>query len=167
MSAEKLVQALTEGDVYNFTYSDAERARTRMDLNWCFDGQVVVRNGRLCDTYWGFNSGESRIVTPEQGTLTFVCNLNDVIEIQHYQTRRYDDADVFNLSHQHGCHKLFVRRKDAQPSATKMLAQIDDRMREVRHEAERAVRSALCDIELLTAQRAKVEAGNLEVHLGW
>lgn len=51
---------LKDGDVYRFVYSDESwtKAKNGMghgDLNWCFDGKLVYRDGLLCDTYWGLN----------------------------------------------------------------------------------------------------------------
>src|SRR5690554_3386380 len=92
---------LREGDVYRFSY---HQDRARGDLSWCFDGQVVVRDGRLVDTYWGGTAvdyGDGRVVQPSEGTLTFVCNLADVEDIHESERRYYADEDVIDLSWQH------------------------------------------------------------------
>ncbi len=158
---------LREGDVFRFTYSDTECAKSTADLRWCVDGQVVVRDGRLCDTYWGFDASEPRIVRPDQGTLMFVCNLNDVREIKDYEARHYDEADVFNLTHHHGYRKRFVVRKDAQPSAERMLREIDAKAEAVRKDLESATRSALWDYRRLGELRARIESGDISQKPWW
>lgn len=32
-------------DVYRFRYNEFELERSSRDLNWCFDGQLVVKKG--------------------------------------------------------------------------------------------------------------------------
>jgi hypothetical protein len=158
---------LKEGDVYRFHYSEAASQRWRTDPLWCFDGQVVVRKGRLCDTYWGFDASEPRIVTPSEGEMVFVCNLGDVRYVKHYETRQYDGGDVFNLSHQHGCYKLFAVRKDAQPSANRMLMEIRIKEDAVRQEMESTVRHAAFTLVQLGEMRARIEAGDLSKTPWW
>lgn len=156
-----------EGDVFRFSYSQAERDKAAQgwagSLNHCFDGQVVCRDGKLCDTYWGFDAGEPRIVTPAHGELTFVCNLADVRDIREYETRWYDAADVFNLSYNHGCHKRFVVKKDAQPSAARMIEETRKKEAEIRHNIEHGMRT-LCDLAVL---RHKLETGDVSSKPWW
>jgi hypothetical protein len=168
--------AIREGDVFRFQWSEAEYAKVRPggDLNWCFDGQLVMRNGKLWDTYWGFDgfSCDSKWFTKAdaeaRGTLTFVCNLNDVEIVRDRSRLRYfDDADCFNLCYQHGCYKQYAVRKGAQRSQTKMLSEVEEKVRNVRGEIESAVRSGMSDLERLAEYRAKVTAGDLDVHVWW
>lgn len=171
VTAETLRLVMKDGDVYEFQYSAAYREKQSgpgLDLSWCFDGQLVYRNGKLCDTYWSFGDGvDGRVFTVDQaigsGTLRFICNLNDVRIVPEYEQQYYDDNDCFNLSYQHGCYKKFAIRKDAAKSAVKMLNEINDRIRKRRADASSAVTSALADIERLSSARTQIEAGNLDV----
>ena len=147
--------------MYRFVYSPEVVERTRRDLYWCFDGQVVVRNGKLVDTYWG-ECGEARVVKPSEGTLTFVCNLNDTREIKEWERRYYRDEDVFNLSRQHGCYKYFAVLKETQRSAEKMLAWLDEESAAAKQE----IRSRIATLERLATQRARVEAGDTSISIG-
>jgi len=175
LTATSLV--LHEGDVFRFSYSAETREAAKRgighgDLDWCFDGQLVVWDGTLRDTYWSFGrSTDGRRLTlkeaQSQGTLTFVVNLDDVREVPESETRYYADADCFNLSHQHGCYKKYAVRKTAKKNAERMLAEIDERMRHVRREADSVARQALHDVELLTEARTRLAAGDISVRLPW
>lgn len=133
------------GDVFNFQYLDM-KGQSYTDRYWCFDGRLVadMSNGSiiLVDTYYG--SGGNRTFTPDdaraQGTLTFVCNVNEVQEMQSYEARYYDEADVFNLSYQHGCYERFVRRKDAKRSRVAMMKYLRGEMKEAKEAVDSAVR---------------------------
>lgn len=162
---------LREGDVYRFSYSQAEREKAAQgwagSLSHCFDGQVVVRNGRLCDTFWGFDAGEPRIVKPEQGELTFVCNLNDVRDVREYETLQYAESDVFNLTHHHGHHKRFAVPKDAKPSAARMLDEVRRKRHAVEDEMRRAVQSGAAELFQLGELQSRLEAGDLSKTPWW
>jgi len=159
---------LREGDVYQFHYSDDVRQKWRTDPYWCFDGQVVVRSGELCDTYWGFSAGEPRVVRPDEGAMTFICNLGDVRDVKEYETRHYAEADVFNLSYQHGCYKRFAVRKDASRNQDRMLAEVEQRMSDLLSKLETEVRSVTHDFVRLGECRAKIQSGELNaVNLWW
>ena len=155
---------LKEGDVYRFSYSEAERKRAdSRDLYWAFDGQVVVRNGKLCDTYWGFDASEPRIVLPEQGELRFICNLSDVRRISEYETRWYDESAVFNLSYNHGCNKRFMVRLDAQMSTHRMLQEVRQKETEINQSIQHGIRT-IADLAVL---RAQLESGDLSRKPWW
>src|ERR1051325_4089891 len=120
-----------DGDVYQFVYSEESWKRAKSgvghgDLRWCFDGQLIFRDGLLCDTYWGLDwrGDTGRYFTIAEavakGTLTFVCNLNDVEKIPDYDFPLYAAGDAFNLTHQHGCYKYFVKRRGAKKDAELM-----------------------------------------------
>lgn len=150
-------QTMKKGDVYRFHYHPKEGVR---DVNWCFDGQLVATEVRgelmLVDTYWGAGS-ENRHFTKEkaeaEGTLTFVCNLDEVVDIEHYDRHYWSPDDVFNLSRQHGCYTHFVRRKDAKRSKEAMLKALYDRLAE----AKQKVSSAMSDVERCGSKIHEVE----------
>ena len=159
-----------EGDVYRFAYSEAERERANKgwsgSLHHCFDGTVVVRGGKLVDTYWD-NSNQGRVVTPEQGTLTFVCNLNDVRQVKEYETLQYDGADVFDLRYNHGCIKRWMVRKDAVPSKERMLAEVHKKRAAEEEKMALAIRSTMNTLFQLGELQARLEAGDLSRKPWW
>ena len=152
-------------DVYRFSYNVSWTERM-FDPYWCFDGQLVVKENKnglyLEDTYW--NSSEGRKFTLEEalerGTLTFVCNLDDVKECQEYDTQFYADEDIFNLSHQHGCYKKYCIRKGAKRSAEKMKAVLNEKI----EESERKIKWLTSDVESYKKKLQEVENGNLDIY---
>lgn len=134
---------LKVNDVYKFWYNEEWREKI-FDPNWCFDGQLIVkqnRNGELFleDTYW-YGSGENKCFTLEQalerGVLIFVCNLNDIELIKENELNYYADDDIFNLSRQHGCYKEFYKRKGTEKSSDKMEEVLKYKIQEIEHELE-------------------------------
>lgn len=159
-----------DGDVYRFVYSREswDRAKTRMgggDLNWAFDGQLVFRDGWLCDTYWGLDwRGDTgrRFRVAEavaSGELTFICNLNDVEKIRDYEYELYAEADAFNLSHQHGCYKHFVKRKGARKDPEQMRRVLDKKVADARHAVDSAVRQLEYSVARRVELLPRIEAG--------
>jgi hypothetical protein len=159
-----------DGDVFQFTYSQeswesARRGIGHGDLRWCFDGQLVFRDGLLCDTYWGLNwrgdNGRYFQVGEAQakGTLEYVCNLNEVEKIPHYDYELYADGDAFNLSHQHGCDRYYVKRRGARKDAARMIAAVHKKVEDARHEVERAVRNLEYAVQHRENVIPRIEAG--------
>ncbi len=149
-------------DLYRFQYHYKEGERDRY---WCFDGKLVVKarsDGTLYlhDTYWGGSGG--RTFTPEeaaeQGTLTFVCNLDEVEKIEGYQVPLYAEGDVFNLSHQHNCYPSFAKRKGALRSRDATLAHLRRKL----EEAHDKLRSAAHNVEWQAKELARAEAMDQE-----
>lgn len=159
------------GDVYRFTYSAESWQRAKdnrfgSDLHWCFDGQLVYRDGLLCDTYWGFDwrgdNGRAFTVADAQakGTLEFVCNIGDVEKIRPDEFALYAEGDAFNLSHQHHCHNYYVKRRGAKKDKALMLAALSKKVQDAHAEVQRAARN----LEWAAAQRERltprIEAGD-------
>lgn len=150
-------------DYYNFRYNEAETKRI-FEPYHCFDGKLIVKENYkkefiLVDTYW--SSSDNRTFTLEralnEGTLEFVCNLDDVEEIKQYDLIYYADEDLFNLSYQHGCYKRYAKRKGAVRSREKMLRIIKERI----SEAEYKLRSAQNSIEQLNKVFEEVKEGDI------
>lgn len=112
-------------DVYKFSYNE-EQLRNLLMPYHCFDGQLIAkeRNGELYleDTYW--LSGGSKIFILEEalkrGTLTFICNLDDVEKATENDYNYYDDEDLFDLSYQHRSYKRYFKKKGSERSKNKM-----------------------------------------------
>lgn len=140
---------LKVNDVYSFRYNE-EEIKKRFEPYHCFDGQLVVKKRHggdlyLVDTYWG--SGDNRTFTLEkalnEGTLTFKCNLDEVENIREHEFGYYDDSDLFNLSHQHGCYKHYTKRKGAERSKGKMLDTINKKISDTEYEIQWAQRNLI------------------------
>lgn len=150
-------------DYYIFKYNEFEVKRI-FDPYHCFDGRLIVKENHkkeliLVDTYW--LSSDNRTFTLEralnEGTLKFVCNLDEVEEIKQYDLIYYADEDLFNLSYQDGCYKRYAKRKGAVRSREKMLRIIKERI----SEAEYKLRSAQNSIEQLNKIFEEVKQGDL------
>ena len=163
---------MKKNDVYRFQYNQGEIGK--MGGSWfadhCFDGQFVVKeeDGKLyfVDTYWSFgNNGDSKRIevsdAKKKGKLMFVCNLNDVEEIDESRMVYFADKDLFNLSYQHGCYKFFAVRKGAERNSEKMLSELNNRIQKEKKEIEYGIRR----IEQLTEQKTKLEGGNLDIFI--
>lgn len=154
-----------DGDVFGFAYNQAEYEKTRGDLHWCFDGQLVWNGAKFYDTYWGLTRGavDGRGFTlaeaEAQGILHFVCNLNDVEKIQDYEYELYAEGDAFNLSHQHACCRYYVKRKGARKSVDKMRAALDRKVKDARDAIDRGVWNLECAVRRREELLPRIEAG--------
>lgn len=162
------MKTIKEGDVYKFMYSEEYRKKL-YDSNWCFDGQLVARkyhDGKilLVDTYWGGGS-ERHYGTYEEwekkGELTFYVNLTDTEKNTEDCERYYVQEDIFNLSHQHGCYKDIRIRKGAKRNKEVMLETINEKIQQTHRDMESKART----LEMLSATRAKIEAGDLTQYI--
>lgn len=169
---------ITEGDVFDFDYSDAffedKRKWGHPSEPWyyrhCFDGQLVavVVGGDILlrDTYWAFwdkekccfvFSGDSgRAFSAEEaarnGALKLRFNLADVEATHNEVADHYDAADWFDISYQHGCYKRFVLKKGAKKSQSRMLQAIDKKIAQARLDME----AVTYRIERLEEQRKQI-----------
>lgn len=125
------------GDVFSFRYNE-EYVNTHHSPYHCFDGQLIANvddNGGdvyLIDTYW--SSGNKTFTLDKalkEGTLKFRFNINDVVNCYESDKAYYKDTDIFDFSYQHGCHKRFVRKKDAKRDKAVMLKSLRNVIQEL------------------------------------
>lgn len=152
-------------DVYRFRYNE-EYLKNKLDLYWCFDGQLIVKekNGELYleDTYWGSDNRKFTLKEAlERGSLTFICNLDNVIECGEYNLQYYADEDIFNLSYQSGCYKKYCIRKNAKHSAEKMKAVLNEKITNSKREIEWETVQIKRNVEKLQ----ELENGNLDIYI--
>lgn len=156
-----------ENDVFEFRYKPEEEKK-RSEPYHCFDGTLVVKrndNGEiyLVDTFWG--GGKNRAFTPEeaieQGELTFLCNLEEMVDIEEHETLYYDDADIVKMCIHGGYCNRFLIKKGTQRSQSKMLQSI---RRKIEDEHSK-IRSAENSLKWLNETLKKIEAGDLSVYL--
>lgn len=155
------MREISEGDVFRFAYHHREEGR---DYSWCFDGQLVATKDRfgnifLRDTYWSDGREFGPTEAEQKGTLTFLFNLNDVRGIHDYETRYYDAKDVFDFSHQHGCYRRFVVKKDAMKSRETMLVNISAEI----VKTEREIQWASDSLARLLEKKKRIEDGDVNV----
>ena len=125
---------LKENDIYSFRYNEKEM-KERFDPWHCFDGQLVVRGGKLIDTYWGIGStdGAKAFTLSEalaNGSLEFKCNLDEVDFCSEDDKKYYDEGDIINLSTQQGYYKRFARKKGSVRSKEKIFETLSYKIEE-------------------------------------
>lgn len=155
-------------DVYRFRYNEEWRKKIH-DCNWCFDGQLIVRENSkgqlyLEDTYWG-RSAENKSFTLEQalerGNLTFICNLDEVESIEPSELCYYDDEDLFDLSHQHNCYKDYYKRIGAEKSYKKMEQVLKARIQKFEHE----IKNKESEINWYKDKLKKLQNGDMNIYI--
>lgn len=155
-----------ENDVYNFRYKPDE-FKKRFEPYHCFDGILVVQKHNdkiyLVDTYW--STGDNKIFTPEkaisEGELTFLCNLDEMMDIKSSETVYYDDADIVELNIHAGHRNRFLIKKDTVRSQSKMLQVI-------KHKIENEhckIRGAESSLKSYNDILSKIESGDTNVYL--
>lgn len=156
-----------ENDVFEFRYKPEEEKK-RFNPYHCFDGMLVVKKNDkeeiyLVDTFW--RGRKNRAFTPEeaieQGELTFLCNLEEMVDIGEHETIYYDDADIVKMCIHGGYCNRFLIKKGTQRSQSKMLQSI---RRKIEDEHSK-IRSAENSLEWLNETLKKIEAGDLSVYL--
>lgn len=148
---------IKDGDVFNWSWKECKSNGS--DAYWCMDGQCVAREVKgeilLFDTYWfnqwsnkdvlfcydGFDRNNSKLLNPDRVNLEFVCNANEVRQIDKGYSQDYDK--VYNLSYQKNCYPYYAVDKDAQPSNKAIIAKYERKIQK----AQEAKRSAEWDIE--------------------
>jgi hypothetical protein len=139
-------------DVYKFRYNE-DYIKNNSYPYHCFDGQLIVKqksDGSLYleDTYW--SCGDNKWFTLEkalkQGTLEFICNLEDVEKCDRDDYKYYNEDDIFDLSYQSGCYARYRKKKGAVRSAEVM-----------RRTIKRGIEKAQSDIQWAERQ---IERGN-------
>lgn len=157
---------MKKNDVYQFRYNDDYR---KSDSNpyHCFDGILIVRETEegkffLEDTYC---SHGNRRFTPDEaeslGTMTFVCNLDEVTKVSESELVYYDSSDVVVLDVHAGHRREFYLRKGATKSSEKMIRTLREKI----ENAEQTIRSRRESIEQWSRQIAEIESGNTEIYI--
>lgn len=123
-------------DVYSFKYDEEYLKKHKIFSPYhCFDGQLIVKDYdgelRLKDTFYSNSESFTLAELENKGTLTFKCNLDDVVSCNESDKMYYAEGDVIDLSYQHGCYKSFVRKKDAKRSKDVMCREIGKKMKEI------------------------------------
>lgn len=150
---------MKENNVFNFRYN-AQQLAVRTDPNNCFDGILLSNGIMLIDTYW--SSGGRQFTLKEaqaQGTLKFLCNLEEMQEIKEYEAEYFDDVVILFIHA--GYRKKWLIKKGQERSKTKMLESIEEKINTKTREFERAKDA----IERLIETKLKIESGDLSVYI--
>ncbi len=156
---------IQEQDVFKFRYKNNDKVR--IDLYHCFDGILVAKGGSdgkiyLEDTFW---SSDSRRFTPkeafEKGELTYICNLDEMADIEKYEKCYYDDDSIITLSIHKGYRPHYLIKKGTQRSQSKMIQTILQRIKE----EHSTIRMADNSLKTLNEKLKKVQDGDVSVYL--
>jgi len=158
---------MKERDYYSFRYN-TEYTQNAFEPYHCFDGRLIAKkdsSGRiiLVDTYW--ISSSNRTFTwkeaKTQGSLEFICNLNNVDDTHEGNLIYYSDRDIFDLSYQHGCYKKYAIRKGADRSKTKILSVLKNKITD----AEWKIASSKREIETALKNIGEIKRDNLDIYI--
>lgn len=161
-----VIEALREGDVYRWRYSDPKADARQYGSYHCCSCLAIVHNGRLRDTFWqiggSFSDGRSfGLDDLSKLELTILGNLSDLEKVPEYQSDYYDEADTVNLNHSNSTRGNFYLRKGAVRSQKRML----DICRRNLAESVAAEQSAADRSSELRKTIDKIRAGDLNVHI--
>ena len=135
------------------------------DFNtWCRDLQYIVtsytdKTGKeilqLTDTYWGTDGSDFDKLSTF-GTMEFRFDFAEVEEIQEHDLDYYADDDIIPFFRQASCRKQWFIKKGTERSKEKMLAVLNERIREARSKID-----SLCwNIQKAGMSIGKIEAGH-------
>jgi len=148
---------MLEGDIYRWRWADDARDRDRGPYRayHCFSQMAVVRDGRLCDTFW---YGHGTVIDPSVVALTLLGNENDMTKIREYEARYYRSEDIVDMRHSNSSSAPVYLQPGAQKDPDTMLEYI----RHERGRAEYEARYAAEKIERMDGFEKMVIAGNLD-----
>lgn len=132
-------------DVYRFRYNP-EHAKKLHSPYHCFDGILKVRKSDkgliLVDGYW---SSDNKWFTLKdalkQGSLEFICNLDDVEQIDEHKSKYYNEKDIFVLPYHSGYHTMYLKRKGAEKCKETIMKQLEAKVQYAKSQIESAKRS--------------------------
>jgi hypothetical protein len=158
---------VSTNDVFTFRHN-AEYCRKNPYPYHCFDGILIAKvyeNGRvvLTDTYWSSNSDTSFSLKEAKnlGELTFVCNLDDMVEVSRDVLKYYDDKDVVCLPIHAGYRTKYLLAKGSERSAAKMA----EVLKGLISEEESKIRYANNSIQRYKASLDTVLEGDTSIYI--
>ena len=158
-----------KSDVYKFRYSDEylKNYKGIGDLYHCFDGILIEKENSEGivyweDTYWSgsenrwFGSMEDIL---SKGTIEFICNLDDVDDINEHEVKYYNEIDVVYLGMHKGYRSKYLIKKGVQKSKDVVLFGLKNKIKEIESNVEYELRK----IEWLKKDIQDVESGEKEL----
>lgn len=147
----------TDGDVLGYTPEDRH----------CREGQAVVVNGRVLDTFWSLGTETHHLTVEELESAILRFNTGDYDELDQYARESpakwltFDPKDREQITSQHGLQSRWFIRKGAEPSVETMRSNIVAELDEAIRAAESATRRVEWkreDLARFDAERAAVTA---------
>lgn len=138
-----VIEALKEGDVFRWSYSDPNIQDRPWGSYHCCSRIAVVRGGMLRDTYWiGGDNRSFGLDDLPRLELKRLGNLSELEPHMEYDADYYDDADIVDLNHANSTRGNFYIRKGAVRSSAKMLATARSRLEQALSDERTAARRA-------------------------
>ena len=153
-----------ENDVYSFRYKDTSEM---FEPYHCFDGTlkcVKTRSGLMfIDQYWSGNDGRTFTIDEafKKGTMEFLCNLDEVKEINKADAKYYDESDVIHLRIHAGYRDRFFIKEGIEKSAKKMISYCNRKISDAKSNIEMSYR----EIERYAEKITEIESGNTDVYI--
>jgi hypothetical protein len=156
-----------ENDVFEFKWNK-EQIKARPYPYHCFDGTLIAKKSHngdilLVDTYW--STGDCKYFTTQQalekGELTFLCNLDEFVDIEEWKMQYYDDSDIVVMYIHAGHRNRFLLKKGAVRSQAKMIESINQKIENEHSEIKSAERRLKGYYEALK----KIESGDTSVYI--
>lgn len=157
-----------DGDVFSWRYREEPKDWT--GAYWCCTRiAIAVSDSVIRDIFWAHIDGHSvrfhggfrwweRDEARDRLVLEFKGNLDEFDAIADFNLPMYNSADILDLRHSNSSQKQVYLRKGAKRSQATMLIEVNYRL----EKAEGEIRSAQWQIERLSKEKAKIEAGELD-----
>lgn len=153
-------------DVYKFRYSEEFiKNNPNRDLYHCFDGILIERerNGvpYYEDTYWTSDNKifASMDYIESLGDVKFICNLDEMEEIDEWKSKYYNEEDVVFLGIHKGYRSKYLIKKGTQMSKDVVIQGLRNKISELEENIQYETRK----IEWLKKDIEEVENGEKEL----
>lgn len=145
---------MRDGDIYFWRWKDDI---DRYMPYHCCSQKAIVKNGVMVDTFWG-QSVSNKVLRPDEVVSEFKGNVDEMMEIRHYETDCYRREDIIDMRHSNDSRApIYVKRGTPRDQKT-MKEAIEYRIEKRRSE----IHSAEWAIERLQQDLEKVNAGQLD-----
>jgi hypothetical protein len=154
-----------KNDVYRFRYSEEFKKNNPRDLYHCFDGILIERerNGvpYYEDTYWTSDNKifASMDYIESLGDVKFICNLDEMEEIDEWKSKYYNEEDVVFLGIHKGYRSKYLIKKGTQMSKDVVIQGLKNKISELEENIQYETRK----IEWLKKDIEDVENGEKEL----
>lgn len=131
---------MKNGDIYHWAWRDGSEPEG-MNPYWSKSQIAMFLNDKLYDTFWMHHgskflgsggwgpaiSGDVGVLDPDRIVLSYVANLDNLIEVRWAELQYYDPADFVDLRHSNNSRAPAYIRKGAWRSAEAIRRLIEQR----------------------------------------